>query len=194
MDIKDLLDQSNIKKNIISVIGDIGIKRLDPYIHHKLECNHYKEDYELGYSRDNLSLYIDGDFYKDGIIDGKALVELIRMDPDKDTGKISDGFHTFDELYQHRITLFLSLISVLAKTRNKDVSIWWSKLHHDGSSFEGWILVCIQSNGEQISYHIEEKYIPILENFEGVMELETGLKWDGHTPSDVIDRLTRWFL
>jgi len=31
-----------------------------------------------------------------------------------DTGKISDGYHTFDELYDHRITLWIALCRLSA--------------------------------------------------------------------------------
>ena len=43
----------------------------------------------------------------------------------KVTGQTSDGYHTFDELYDHRIALFCTLL--------KFVDGWKSKLHEDGS-------------------------------------------------------------
>ena len=50
----------------------------------------------------------------------------------------SDGYHTFTELYEHRIALFIAL----CRARSEDDKfygideIWRSKLHSDGTSFE----------------------------------------------------------
>ena len=46
-----------------------------------------------------------------------------------ETGKISDGYHTFDELYAHRCTLFSAVMK-----SNKHLS-WKSFFHDDGSNF-----------------------------------------------------------
>ena len=47
-----------------------------------------------------------------------------------DVAKVSDGYHTFDELYFHRMILF----SIICKTF-KDSS-WRSRKHHDNTMFE----------------------------------------------------------
>lgn len=44
----------------------------------------------------------------------------------KPTGKMSDGYHTFDELYDHRIALFLELC------RFRRHEVWYSFRHSDG--------------------------------------------------------------
>lgn len=44
-----------------------------------------------------------------------------------DPGEISDGYHTFNELYQHRCALFLALMA-----SNPSIS-----KHHDGSEWDG---------------------------------------------------------
>ena len=51
-----------------------------------------------------------------------------------DPGKISDGYHTFEELYAHRIMLFICLMK-----SNKDIS-WKSRVHGDGTSLDGWFI------------------------------------------------------
>jgi hypothetical protein len=59
--------------------------------------------------------------------------------PDIDTNTVSDGYHTFGELYEHRITLFLVLM-----LRHPNIS-WRSRNHADGSEWEGWFIAGIQS-------------------------------------------------
>lgn len=60
-----------------------------------------------------------------------------------DTNLISDGYHTFGELYDHRITLYIALCRVLA---NADYSgnwhfevnpTWRTTAHSDGSVWDG---------------------------------------------------------
>lgn len=77
-------------------------------------------------------------------------------------GMVSDGYHTFDELYEHRIQLFLVLLAVAAR---RFLNIGWSKRHSDGELCfgGGWVLAWIElPSGLQIRYHIKESYI--LEN------------------------------
>lgn len=94
----------------------------------------------------------------------------------------SDGYHTFTELYEHRVTLFICLCRLL-----KREIVWRSKLHHDGSSFDGWFIMGIQIRpGEQISYHL-----PMSEWSETdfAFTLEKAPEWDGHTSNDVLNRI-----
>src|SRR5689334_1578024 len=69
---------------------------------------------------------------------------------------ISDGYHTFDELYEHRHALFIALCSLLDDLGHPH--IWRSRVHADGSSFEGWFLMGIgREPGEQITYHLPDR-------------------------------------
>lgn len=47
-----------------------------------------------------------------------------------DVGTISDGYHTFNDLYDHRHALFLALCRALGMG-------WKSRLHVDGTSVDG---------------------------------------------------------
>lgn len=100
------------------------------------------------------------------------LVEKIK------TGELSDGYHTFNELYYHRAVLF----SVICNS-HKDIA-WKSKKHHDGTMYNGMFIVGIDTPQGQYSYHYD---MNIWSMFD-VKELEYAPKWDGHKPSD-IDRL-----
>ena len=104
---------------------------------------------------------------------------------------ISDGYHTFDELYEHRVTLFVALCKILYNDpqyqRGQKSDVWRSKLHSDGTSFDGWFILGIGRNkGEQITYHLP------LSKWEDTNFAETREKapeWDGHTATDVLNRL-----
>ena len=66
------------------------------------------------------------------------------------TEDTSDGYHTFKELYEHRITLYIALCKSL-----NNGNVWRSKLHSDSSSFDGWFILGIwREKGKQISYHL----------------------------------------
>lgn len=113
-----------------------------------------------------------------------------------DTNLLSDGYHTFGELYDHRIALFIAFANYLyanllqvSDDKGAESQLpWKSKLHHDGTMYEGWFVAGIgKEKGEQISYHLPMKDWEKLE----VDELETAPEWDGHTPADVVERLLK---
>ena len=103
----------------------------------------------------------------------------------KSKGKISDGYHTFNELYNHRAVLFGLICSLLPKDKT-----WKSLKHHDGTMFDGMFVVGINTEYGQITYHydIEPYYNTI---FAGVRELPNAPEYDGHTPDDVVERLSQ---
>lgn len=61
------------------------------------------------------------------------LADLI--EPQHINGNTSDGYHTFNELYHHRAVLFSVIVGNFA-TR-----AWKSKLHADGTMYEGMFIV-----------------------------------------------------
>lgn len=106
-----------------------------------------------------------------------------------DKGEISDGYHTFNELYEHRIALFIALCHVYSndgyQSPNKRM-VWKSKVHSDGSLMDGWFIAGIGVfQGEQITYHLPMDKWDSLH----VRELEKAPLWDGHIPSEVVKRL-----
>ena len=97
-------------------------------------------------------------------------------------GSLSDGYHTFDELYHHRAVLFSMICH-----QNKELA-WKSKLHSDGTMFDDMFIVGINSPYGQITYHYDLPYWDLFK----VKELERAQKWDNSTPIDCINRLLRW--
>lgn len=88
---------------------------------------------------------------------------------------ISDGWHTFDELYYHRMMLTLVICR-----QNRDKA-FKSKLHHDGTMFEGNFIVGLITPKGQYTYHYDLKYW----NLFDVTELDRFFEYDGHKPSDI---------
>lgn len=97
-----------------------------------------------------------------------------------------DGYHTFEELYDHRITLFIALCRWMSGFTDRTVA-WRSKLHNDGTSLPGWFILGISKTfGHQITYHLpNERW----DDTEFAETLKKAPKWDGHTSDDVIERL-----
>jgi hypothetical protein len=104
-----------------------------------------------------------------------------------DTNRVSDGYHTFGELYEHRIELYLALCRYVGAYGTG--TVWKSLCHSDGSRMLGWFILGIfEEVGKQITYHIPDKYWG--EAYSDVI-LDKALEWDGHTSQDVIQRLRR---
>lgn len=99
---------------------------------------------------------------------------------------VSDGYHTFEELYDHRRALTAALAAERA-----DIS-WRSKAHHpdDSPMFEGgYFIVGIDTPAGTITYHYKLTH---WDDFAEVPELPHAPKWDGAAPGDTAIRLLAW--
>lgn len=107
------------------------------------------------------------------------------LDDMEDKGNISDGYHTFNELYEYRLLYNASMFNELAKQRLYDVHK--SKRHSDGEECfgGGWFIVQAQLPTGQISNHYKMKDWDLFQ----IPEKEKANIWDGHTPQDVAKRL-----
>lgn len=105
-------------------------------------------------------------------------------------GSTSDGFHTFDELYLHRMLLNAALFNQLGADAHS-FGLHRSLLHNDGAApfGGGWFIVMATLPTGQISYHYELDHWDL---FWNVPELDRALPWDGHTSEQAADRLLRW--
>lgn len=103
-------------------------------------------------------------------------------------GSISDGYHTFDDLYEHRVTLYIALCSLL----DSSYYVWRSKEHSDGSSYEGYFTLGIDNvKGKQITYHVPMKY---WKDTDFAETLDKSPEFDGHSSQDVIERIRSLFI
>lgn len=107
-------------------------------------------------------------------------------------GEVSDGHHTFNELYAHRRALTAALAEAVegcCPGRPTGARAWRSKEHHpeDGPMFDGSFIVGFTfSDGSTISYHYGLEY---WDDFSHVFTLPHAPKYDGHTPDSTITRL-----
>lgn len=111
-----------------------------------------------------------------GILD--ELADLI--EPQPIDGNTSDGYHTFNELYHHRAVLFSVIVENFADRA------WKSKLHADGTMYEGMFIVGIETPDGQATYHYD--VVPYWNLFR-CKEVDRAPEWDGHTPDQAIERI-----
>ena len=93
----------------------------------------------------------------------------------RDTSEISDGSHTFGELYHHRAILSATIFNV-----NRDVA-WKSKRHDDGEMIKGFFIVGIETPEGQFTYHYPLEYW----SYFKVKKMNYAPVWDGHSSDDV---------
>jgi hypothetical protein len=101
-------------------------------------------------------------------------------------GNTSDGYHTFNELYDFRKAYNAALFNEWAAGGKCSVHKSWR--HHDGELCfgGGWFIVVAVLPAGQISNHYEAKDW----NLFSVPETERALfEFDGHSGSDVVARL-----
>lgn len=125
----------------------------------------------------------DADWMMDN--DEHMVEKIVERQPTVDaepfiTGEMSDGYHTFNELYHHRAVLF----SVIVKAF-KDKA-WKSRKHHDGTMYDGMFIVGVETPYGQATYHYDME--PYWEMF-CCKEIERAPEWDGHTPAQAIERI-----
>ena len=103
----------------------------------------------------------------------------------KVTGETSDGYHTFNELYEFRKLYNAALFNEL--TKYVGTNVHKSYKHSDGELCfgGGWFIVTAYLKGKQISNHYENKDWTLFK----CPDREMADEWDGHTPKDVVERL-----
>lgn len=91
------------------------------------------------------------------------------------TKDISDKWHTFGDLYYHRMILTYMVL------KNYPSLSWKSKQHHDGTMFDDSFIVGIDTPKGQYSYHYDLKYWDLFD----IKELDKAPVYDGHKPEDI---------
>lgn len=104
--------------------------------------------------------------------------------------KVSDGYHTMDDLYEHRYRLFITLCRLLRKDLDHR-GVWRSQKHADGTMFDDMFILGISKSkykdeSKQITYHLP---IVFWAQCDFAETLDNAPEWDGHTADDVLDRL-----
>ena len=97
--------------------------------------------------------------------------------PDTGIDDLSDGYHTFRQLYYQRMMLFATIVK-----QNRDKA--WKSLHHEDGELcfgGGWFIVGVDTPEGSYTYHYEVNFYSLFD----CEELECGKHWDGHTEKDV---------
>lgn len=122
---------------------------------------------------------------------------------DFEENEISDGYHTFNELYEFRKMYNAALFNEWALSKNNlqhdstkfgvKYSVHKSWRHHDGeecfpNSKHRWFIVSAMLPSGLISNHYKEKDWDLFQ----VPEVEKALfPFDGHTGKDVLERISK---
>jgi len=151
---------------------------------------------------DFSTMLLDGNFYYHNSVGDEITVgvqdsvqqeifdtlwDLYETMAPKETGNISDGYHTFNELYEYRKLYNALIFNEWAK--NNMYQVHKSKRHSDGEECfgGGWFIVVAELPSGQISNHYE------LKDWDLFIcdERELPNTFDGHTPNDVKDRIIK---
>lgn len=90
---------------------------------------------------------------------------------------ISDGYHTFGDLYKHR-TYLLALAMIHLPYA------WKARTHEDGTMFDGMFVVGFPTPNGMVTYHCDNEYW----NDFKVPEIPHAPHFDGYSDADVLDR------
>ena len=121
----------------------------------------------------------------------KPLMAAALAQPEPGASQLSDGYHTFAELYEHRHALCLALMRAMPQ------HWWFSRRHADGELCFGgndWFIVGAELPGlddPSVTYHLPMRLWDVAQA-TGAQELPKGRPWDGHTAQDVVDRFMLW--
>ena len=98
------------------------------------------------------------------------------------TKEISDGHHTFGELYRHRILLFCTICNLFP-----DIS-WKSRKHYDEENdpmFLDSFIAGINTPDGIATYHVKLQYW----NLFDIPELERAPKYDAYSSEESLERI-----
>lgn len=116
----------------------------------------------------------------------KQIQKKIETLKDSDVEKISDGYHTFEEVYDLKMMYNATLFNLWAELGKYDVHK--SKLHNDGEKpfGGGYFIVVAKLPKGQISNHYKLEFWDL---FKIPTEPKVKFKFDNHTDKTVISRL-----
>lgn len=115
------------------------------------------------------------------------------MNEINDPSQVSDGWHTFSELYRYRMLYNAALFNewwTPSGVHHWDVHKSWR--HSDGELCFGgdWFIVVARLPSGQVSNHYKWEHWDLFK----IPERHQAAEWDGHTPKQVGDRLEQFLL
>ena len=181
-----------ITENEMDKIEDQAKEIVDWYIISYLKAEGYLEsDYKEEQEEDTEEA--EDHFDAEDVIEEIAIIpgeelslteEDIKKDYDQEKHhgqghQLADDYHTMSELYYHRMVLFATICKL---AKEKGHTVFRSKQHQDGSMFEGYFIVGIETPEGQYSYHYNLKY---WNYFDMVDTYEFAPEWDGSKADDL---------
>ena len=115
----------------------------------------------------------------------RAIDKAILIDPNDDLCNLTDGNHSFEELYYHRMILTAALFSLVPD------KCWKTKQQDNGPCPEGYFLVGIETPEGQATYHYKIEYWNL---FDSIKEIPVAPTFDGHTADVAIERIKNMFI
>ncbi len=111
-----------------------------------------------------------------------------------DSDEVSDGWHTFGELYHYRMLYNAGMVNALVKllpgnARNEPFCKSWR--HSDGELCFGkdnYFVVVMQLPTGQVSNHYKGEHWDLFK----VPEVDRAPEYDGHTPQHAAERLEKY--
>lgn len=98
-----------------------------------------------------------------------------------DVSEVSDGYHSFAELYRHRIALWINVCLAHRECAFR------SEKNADGSQWEGWFILGLDHpRFGQMTYHLPDSYRDCCDFAPWKVR---NYDYDGHTSEDVYQRL-----
>ena len=138
--------------------------------------------------------YVNGELlYQAGTVPDVERLKLItliisELDDTNKTDDITDGYHTFDELYYQRMML-TKTVALAAINKFDEDTVYRSRLHSDGTMYKDFFIVVFNTPEGNFSYHYHIMYWGV---FDFLKELPNAEEFDGHTWKDVT-RLQSFF-
>lgn len=178
-----LIDESYFEKDKkLDFIIDVGIVREEKGIRGDFDFSSYKyTDYYTTTPGGTGQLTV--------AFLSSNLINCYNLDKKEiDYSKVSDGYHTFEELYDFRLDYNALLFNEWYAQGKYNVSK--SKRHNDGELCFGgnWFIVTAELPTGQISNHYE---ISKWDLFKVKETEKSELVFDGHTPLDVLERMEK---
>lgn len=131
----------------------------------------YEDGYQEGLTKSRLTNFNSQEDFTDRI--NKLILQ--GKDQGFSTKGISDKWHTFGDLYYHRMILTYMVL------KNYPNLSWKSKQHHDGTMFDDSFIVGINTPEGQYSYHYDLEHWDLFD----IKELDKAPAYDGHKPEDI---------
>lgn len=100
-------------------------------------------------------------------------------------GQVSDGYHTFDELYAHRCRLFVALLLCADTFTGYESAPFKTRCDDKGNTIPGWFIGGMDTPHGQITYHLPDEWWDKLP----IRAEPMNFGYDGHTSADALERL-----